>query len=106
LGEASDESLPSLSNMKITDLLKEQKLVALKVFKPGDEFRQLADVEYQLLKKLENTTQPGNLGIERGIAPVIKAHSFTGSDQDVTLAASEVLSGNGSQASLSPRAAN
>lgn len=39
---------------KLTD--REEKLVALKIFKPGDEFRQLANIEYQLLKKLENTT--------------------------------------------------
>ena len=47
--------------VKITDLQEKSttsNLVALKVFKPGDEFRQLADVEYQLLKKLENTTEP------------------------------------------------
>ena len=91
--------------MKITDLQEKSttsNLVALKVFKPGDEFRQLADVEYQLLKKLENTTQPES----KAKAPVIKAHSLTGSDQSGTLAASEVLSGNGgSSMHLSPRSA-
>ena len=40
--------------------------------------------------------------------PVIEAHSLTGSDQSLTLAASEVLSGNGAanHYGLSPRSAS
>ena len=79
----------------------------MKVFKSGVEFRHLADVEYQLLRRLENSTKSETDNLKDECAsPVIRAYSITGSDLSVTLTASEVLSGNGVHVSLSHKGIN